>query len=359
MVNGEHLVFLNLLRKVANAPELVYQSALGRETVDDDGEVCVDAYNGVCDMVDNYCVKNPDVKEDGPDGAVFLDPSTSGKLSVLKDLLTAIKNRRGTSKVVIVSHFTKTLDVISRMLKSDDMSFVRLDGSTPKQQRMQLVDRFNSPVADPFAFLMSTKSGGVGLNLIGAAHLILLDSDWNPSHDEQAMARIWRDGQEAPQVSIYRLLTSYTIDESIFQRQVTKLALSHRFMSDANENDDGTNTAGSSGDNDNQRMTLEQMREMARLKCQIVDEGCLCHSNLLECKCGGVPTLENFYANMFRKSNVVKEIEADASTDPWIHLSPVALQDDEMMSKLSAVDDVLSKCRPDNLNMMLLRRPPK
>jgi hypothetical protein len=79
-------------------------------------------------------------------------------------------------------------------------------------------------------FLLSTKSGGTGLNLIGASRLVLFDSDWNPAHDQQAMARIWRDGQLASRVFIYRLLTASTIDEAIFQRQLKKQSLSHRFM---------------------------------------------------------------------------------------------------------------------------------
>lgn len=73
--------------------------------------------------------------------------------------------------------------------------------------------------------LLSAKAGGVGLNLIGASNLILYDSDWNPASDQQAMARIWRDGQKK-NVYIYRLLTSGTIEEKIFQRQISKTGLS-------------------------------------------------------------------------------------------------------------------------------------
>jgi len=71
---------------------------------------------------------------------------------------------------------------------------------------------------------LSTKAGGVGLNLIGASRLILFDLDWNPAHDLQAMARIWRDGQKK-ECFIYRLLTTGTIEEKIFQRQMSKGSL--------------------------------------------------------------------------------------------------------------------------------------
>lgn len=73
-------------------------------------------------------------------------------------------------------------------------------------------------------FLLSTKAGGVGLNLVGASRLVLFDLDWNPAHDIQAMARIWRDGQKKT-VHIYRLLTTGSIEEKIFQRQVMKQGL--------------------------------------------------------------------------------------------------------------------------------------
>jgi Helicase conserved C-terminal domain len=93
----------------------------------------------------------------------------------------------------------------------------------------------HSPVV---IFLLSAKAGGVGLNLIGASRLILVDSDWNPSHDLQAMARIHRDGQKRP-VFIYRLLTCGTIDEKIFQRAITKIGLSESLMRQSGSRGDG------------------------------------------------------------------------------------------------------------------------
>lgn len=83
--------------------------------------------------------------------------------------------------------------------------------------------------------LLSAKAGGVGLNLVGASNLILYDSDWNPASDQQAMARIWRDGQKKS-VYIYRLLTSGTIEEKIFQRQICKTGLSEAIVNPDNQN---------------------------------------------------------------------------------------------------------------------------
>jgi DNA repair and recombination protein RAD54B len=76
---------------------------------------------------------------------------------------------------------------------------------------------------------LSTKAGGTGINLIGANRLILFDSDWNPSTDRQAMARIHRDGQKKP-CYIYRILIPGTMDEKIYQRQISKLSLSDSLM---------------------------------------------------------------------------------------------------------------------------------
>lgn len=83
--------------------------------------------------------------------------------------------------------------------------------------------------------LLSAKAGGVGLNLVGASNLILYDSDWNPASDQQAMARIWRDGQKKS-VHIYRLLTCGTIEEKIFQRQISKTGLSEAIINPDNPN---------------------------------------------------------------------------------------------------------------------------
>ena len=75
------------------------------------------------------------------------------------------------------------------------------------KKRMKIVDRFNDPESSDFIFMLSSKAGGCGLNLIGANRLIMFDPDWNPANDDQAMARIWRDGQKK-QVYIYRLLST-------------------------------------------------------------------------------------------------------------------------------------------------------
>lgn len=88
-------------------------------------------------------------------------------------------------RVVVVSNYTKTLDLLQDLCVHMGYTFCRLDGQTPTGQRQRLVDGFNSPYSQNFLFLLSSKAGGVGLNLVGASHLVLYDIDWNPANDIQ------------------------------------------------------------------------------------------------------------------------------------------------------------------------------
>lgn len=100
-----------------------------------------------------------------------------------------------------------------------------MEGSTNIKKRQKLVDQFNDPEGSERVFLLSSKAGGCGINLIGANRLILFDPDWNPASDQQALARVWRDGQKK-NCFVYRFLTTGTVEEKIFQRQAHKQALS-------------------------------------------------------------------------------------------------------------------------------------
>ncbi|CAN6674359.1 DNA repair and recombination protein Rdh54p [Trichomonascus vanleenenianus] len=177
------------------------------------------------------------VQEGKPDWAkqsiYFGKPSMttlqSGKMATLFGILNRLHGKSH-EKVVIVSGYTQTLDLIESLLRAFKMTSVRLDGTTPAAKRQVLVDQFNRvDQRQCFAFLTSTRSGGAGINLIGGSRLFLFDCDWNPSWDTQAMARIHRMGQKKP-VFIYRLLTTGCIDEKIFQRQITKQSLADRFI---------------------------------------------------------------------------------------------------------------------------------
>jgi len=130
----------------------------------------------------------------------------------------------GDERIVIVSNYTQTLDIIGQLCREHHWPLLRLDGTTSLKKRQKMVDEFNDPMAQAFAFLLSSKAGGCGLNLIGGSRLVLFDPDWNPAIDKQAAARVWRDGQKR-RCFIYRFVTTGTIEEKIFMRQLSKEGL--------------------------------------------------------------------------------------------------------------------------------------
>ncbi|OWZ23172.1 DNA repair and recombination protein [Phytophthora megakarya] len=150
-------------------------------------------------------------------------PEWSGKMLLLDRLMFSMR-KTTTDRIVIVSNYTQTLDVVSTLCQERHLPFVRLDGTTSAKKRKKLVDTFNDPTTNSFAFLLSSKAGGCGLNLIGANRLVLFDPDWNPATDKQAAARVWREGQKK-MCFVYRFLATGTLEEKIFQRQLSKEGL--------------------------------------------------------------------------------------------------------------------------------------
>ncbi|EDO07318.1 SNF2 (DNA repair and recombination) N-terminal domain family protein [Babesia bovis T2Bo] len=157
-------------------------------------------------------------------------PELSAKTLVLFRLLHNIR-RTTSDRIVIISNYTQTLDVFERMCKQCNYPCVRLDGTLSIKKRHKLVTTFNDPNSHSFAFLLSSKAGGCGINLIGANRLVLFDPDWNPANDKQALARVWRDGQRKT-CYIYRFFSTGTIEEKIYQRQICKDGLSAMLVTD-------------------------------------------------------------------------------------------------------------------------------
>ncbi|EAX06930.1 RAD54 like [Homo sapiens] len=190
------------LKKLCNHPALIYDKCVEEE----------DGFVGALDLFPpGYSSK-------------ALEPQLSGKMLVL-DYILAVTRSRSSDKVVLVSNYTQTLDLFEKLCRARRYLYVRLDGTMSIKKRAKVVERFNSPSSPDFVFMLSSKAGGCGLNLIGANRLVMFDPDWNPANDEQAMARVWRDGQKKT-CYIYRLLSAGTIEEKIFQRQSHKKALS-------------------------------------------------------------------------------------------------------------------------------------
>jgi DNA excision repair protein ERCC-6 len=157
-----------------------------------------------------------------------VDLEGSGKLKALDVLLTRWKEHG--HRVLIFSQTRTCLDIIENLLEQRTHTYFRMDGTTPSHHRQHLIDRFNK---DPsiFCALLTTRVGGLGVNLVGADRVVIFDPDWNPVTDEQARERAWRIGQTR-EVCIYRMVTSGTIEEHILHRQLAKLYVAEKVLSD-------------------------------------------------------------------------------------------------------------------------------
>lgn len=144
-----------------------------------------------------------------------------GKLQKLAVLLRRLKSEG--HRALIFTQMTKMLDILEAFINLYGYTYLRLDGSTQPEERQTLMQRFNT---NPklFLFILSTRSGGVGINLVGADTVIFYDSDWNPAMDQQAQDRCHRIGQTR-EVHIYRLISERTIEENILKKANQKRAL--------------------------------------------------------------------------------------------------------------------------------------
>ncbi|KAK8162696.1 SNF2 family N-terminal domain-containing protein [Phyllosticta citrichinensis] len=148
----------------------------------------------------------------------------SGKVQKLKELL--VKFRDNGDRVLVFSQFTRVMDILEHVLTTLDMQALRLDGSTPIVERQDLINRFNHDPSIP-VFMLSTRSGGTGINLACANKVIIFDSSFNPQDDIQAENRAHRVGQTR-EVEVIRLVTKSTIEEQIHALGESKLALDAR-----------------------------------------------------------------------------------------------------------------------------------
>uniref|UniRef100_A0A8D3BMR4 Snf2-related CREBBP activator protein n=1 Tax=Scophthalmus maximus TaxID=52904 RepID=A0A8D3BMR4_SCOMX len=144
-----------------------------------------------------------------------------GKLQTLHTLLRKLKT--GGHRVLIFTQMTRMLDVLEQFLNYHGHIYLRLDGSTRVEQRQSLMERFNAD-RRIFCFILSTRSGGVGVNLTGADTVVFYDSDWNPTMDAQAQDRCHRIGQTRD-VHIYRLISERTVEENILKKANQKRML--------------------------------------------------------------------------------------------------------------------------------------
>lgn len=145
-----------------------------------------------------------------------------GKMLVLDKLLRRLKEKG--SRVLIFSQMSRMLDILEDYCLMRQYQYCRIDGQTDHEDRINAIDEYNKPDSEKFVFLLTTRAGGLGINLTTADTVVLYDSDWNPQADLQAMDRAHRIGQ-TKQVYVYRFVTENAIEEKVLERAVQKLKL--------------------------------------------------------------------------------------------------------------------------------------
>jgi superfamily II DNA/RNA helicase len=181
----------------------------------------------------------------------------SGKMVLLDKLLPKLKKEG--HKVLIFSQMVKMMDVIEEFCEFRQYKVERLDGRVGGNDRQKAIDRFNKNENSFVFLLLSTRAGGVGINLTAADTVIIFDSDWNPQNDIQAMARCHRIGQSKT-VTIYRLITRRSFESEMFERASKKLGLEQALLGtrDFNDADLDDNTKA------NAKMDAKEMEQLLR-----------------------------------------------------------------------------------------------
>jgi len=146
----------------------------------------------------------------------------AGKMLMLDKILTRMKKQG--SRVLIFSQMSRVLDILEDYCVFREHKYNRIDGSTAHEDRIAGIDEYNKPGSEKFVFLLTTRAGGLGINLTSADIVILFDSDWNPQADLQAMDRAHRIGQ-TKQVIVFRFVTEQAIEERVLERAAQKLRL--------------------------------------------------------------------------------------------------------------------------------------
>ncbi|CAL2037227.1 unnamed protein product [Caenorhabditis brenneri] len=172
------------------------------------------------------CVNHPYLFDGAEPGPPYTTDQhlvdNSGKMVVLDKLLVKLKEQG--SRVLIFSQFSRMLDLLEDYCWWRHYDYCRLDGSTPHEDRSNAIEAYNAPDSKKFIFMLTTRAGGLGINLATADVVIIYDSDWNPQSDLQAMDRAHRIGQKK-QVRVFRLITENTVDERIIEKAEAKLRL--------------------------------------------------------------------------------------------------------------------------------------
>lgn len=161
----------------------------------------------------------------------------SPKFMLLEMMLPKLK--AGGHRVLIFSQFLRCLDIIEDFLNILGLPFGRIDGKLSALKKQRQIDAFNAPNSPLFAMLLSTRAGGVGINLATADTVIIYDPDWNPHQDIQAISRAHRIGQKE-KVLCFQLTTKDTVEENIMQTGRKKMALDHALIESLDADNDNS-----------------------------------------------------------------------------------------------------------------------
>ncbi|GKU94544.1 hypothetical protein SLEP1_g8023 [Rubroshorea leprosula] len=212
-----------------------FQDHLVNKTLEDHLREKVDTGRGMKGKLNNLMVQlrkncnHPDLLESAFDGSYFYPPvdqivEQCGKFRLLDRLLARLIDRK--HKVLIFSQWTRILDIMDYYFSEKGFEVCRIDGKVKLDERKRQINGFNDANSNYQIFLLSTRAGGLGINLTAADTCILYDSDWNPQMDLQAMDRCHRIGQTKP-VHVYRLATAQSVECRILKRAFSKLKLEH------------------------------------------------------------------------------------------------------------------------------------
>ncbi|GEQ66352.1 hypothetical protein JCM33374_g15 [Metschnikowia sp. JCM 33374] len=190
------------------------------------------------------CCNHPYLFEGAEPGPPFTTDEhlvyNSKKMVILDKILK--KFQKEGSRVLIFSQMSRMLDILEDYCMFRSYEYCRIDGQTDHADRVQAIDDYNAPGSSKFVFLLTTRAGGLGINLTSADIVVLFDSDWNPQADLQAMDRAHRIGQ-TKQVKVFRFITENAIEEKVLERATQKLRLDQLVIQQG-RNNGGINSGG-------------------------------------------------------------------------------------------------------------------
>ncbi|KAK4311657.1 hypothetical protein Pmani_016856 [Petrolisthes manimaculis] len=259
----------------------------------------------------------------------------SGKFVLLESMLEKLK--RDGHRVLIFSQMTKMLDVLEDLCDGMAYKYERIDGGITGLARQEAIDRFNAPGAQQFMFLLSTRAGGLGINLATADTVIIYDSDWNPHNDIQAFSRAHRIGQ-ANKVMIYRFVTRNSVEERVTQVAKRKMMLTHLVVRPGMGGSKSTNFSKQELDDILRFGTEELFKEESGKEDEAIHYDNQAIEELLDRSKEGIEQKENWaneYLSSFKvASYVTKEGEEEEMEDVEVLKQEVDTTDSQYWERL-------------------------